>query len=294
MARSPIGIYLSVSLILARFRTHKRDSALRADVLQAPKLRELEDGALRSERPGMGDHEPVDTFGKLRRGVERGRMGQGRRQFTDEFKREAVALPASSGRGTTRCRARTPANFQGGGGELTPPLVPIIRDLFQSTRKRGNRARTIHCVRCGIRSDDGAPCIGAGGPGWAARYRAWRVGHRIGARRLRGRLALVYSARSLGQILQQVRAQPLVDPHQPRGSPQRLPAGRACRDRLKFRTRGVSGKRSRAIVSCSSSARIALSVVGEVGPDGMEGRVPQPAGRPGTGCHCVEHCCTYG
>jgi hypothetical protein len=39
----------------------------------------------------------VDTFAKLRR-AERCRMGQGRCQFTDEFKREAVGLLASSGR----------------------------------------------------------------------------------------------------------------------------------------------------------------------------------------------------
>jgi transposase-like protein len=40
----------------------------------------------------------MDTFAKLRRerkGVERAKEG---RQFTDEFKREAVALLASSGR----------------------------------------------------------------------------------------------------------------------------------------------------------------------------------------------------
>jgi transposase-like protein len=44
----------------------------------------------------------VDTFAKLRwerEGVE----GQGRRQFTDEFKREAVALLASSGRPVIQC-----------------------------------------------------------------------------------------------------------------------------------------------------------------------------------------------
>jgi transposase len=44
----------------------------------------------------------VDTFAKLRRerkGVER---SQGRRHFTDEFKREAVALLVSSGRPLSR------------------------------------------------------------------------------------------------------------------------------------------------------------------------------------------------
>ena len=40
----------------------------------------------------------VDTFAKLRRERKGVEMGQGRRQFTDEFKREAVALLVSSGR----------------------------------------------------------------------------------------------------------------------------------------------------------------------------------------------------
>ena len=40
----------------------------------------------------------VDTFGKLRRERKGVEMGKGRRQFTDEFKREAVGLLASSGR----------------------------------------------------------------------------------------------------------------------------------------------------------------------------------------------------
>ena len=40
----------------------------------------------------------VDTFAKLRRERKGVEMSQGRRQFTDEFKREAVALLVSSGR----------------------------------------------------------------------------------------------------------------------------------------------------------------------------------------------------
>lgn len=40
----------------------------------------------------------MDTFAKLRRERKGGEMSQGRRQFTDEFKREAIALLASSGR----------------------------------------------------------------------------------------------------------------------------------------------------------------------------------------------------
>jgi transposase len=40
----------------------------------------------------------VDTFGKLREEQEGCLMTKARRSFTDEFKREAVALLASSGR----------------------------------------------------------------------------------------------------------------------------------------------------------------------------------------------------
>ena len=40
----------------------------------------------------------VDTFAKLRWERERCRMSPGRRQFTDEFKQQAVAVLVSSGR----------------------------------------------------------------------------------------------------------------------------------------------------------------------------------------------------
>ena len=57
-------------------------------------------------------------------------MGQGRRQFTDEFKREAVALLASSGRPLTQIAAElgiAPSmlrNWRSGGRNAGPALRP--------------------------------------------------------------------------------------------------------------------------------------------------------------------------
>jgi transposase len=50
-------------------------------------------------------------------------MGQGRRQFTDEFKREAVALLASSGRPLTQIAAElgiAPSMLRNAGSALRP------------------------------------------------------------------------------------------------------------------------------------------------------------------------------
>ncbi len=60
-------------------------------------------------------------------------MGQGRRQFTDEFKREAVALLASSGRPLTQIASElgiAPSMLRnwrncGGGRNAGPALHPI-------------------------------------------------------------------------------------------------------------------------------------------------------------------------
>jgi transposase len=75
----------------------------------------------------------VDTFAKLRRERKGVEMGQGRRQFTDEFKREAVALLVSSGRpllqiagelGISPSMLRNWRNGSGGrdAGSARPPI----------------------------------------------------------------------------------------------------------------------------------------------------------------------------
>jgi transposase len=68
-------------------------------------------------------------------------MGQGRRQFTDEFKREAVALLASSGRPLTQIASElgiAPSMLRnwrnrGGGGNAGPALHPIPASVPHST-----------------------------------------------------------------------------------------------------------------------------------------------------------------
>jgi len=83
-------------------------------------------------------------------------MGQGRRQFTDEFKREAVALLASSGRpllqiaselGISPSMLRNWRNRQGGGntGAVTrkpaPHFVPDPAAEISRLRRENERLR---------------------------------------------------------------------------------------------------------------------------------------------------------
>jgi transposase len=88
-------------------------------------------------------------------------MGQGRRQFTDEFKREAVALLASSGRPLTQIASElllgiAPSMLRdwrnrGGGRNAGPALHPIPASVPHSasdpaTEISGFGARTIACA----------------------------------------------------------------------------------------------------------------------------------------------------
>ena len=87
-------------------------------------------------------------------------MGQGRRQFTDEFKREAVTLLASSGRPLTQIAAelgiapsmlRNWCGRSGGrnAGPALRPNTPASAPHFapdQRQRSPGFVARTIGCV----------------------------------------------------------------------------------------------------------------------------------------------------
>ena len=102
----------------------------------------------------------VDTFGKLRRERKGVEMGKGRRQFTDEFKREAVGLLASSGRpliqiaselGISPSMLRNWRNGSGGrdaeSARHTIPRRPRIPPRTRRRRFPGFVARTIGCGR---------------------------------------------------------------------------------------------------------------------------------------------------
>ena len=74
----------------------------------------------------------VDTFAKLRREPERCRMSQGRRHFTDEFKREAVALLVSRGRPLSRIASEL-------GISAPDPAAEISRLRRENDRLRTER-----------------------------------------------------------------------------------------------------------------------------------------------------------
>lgn len=76
-------------------------------------------------------------------------MGQGRRRFTDDFKREAVALLASSGRpliqiaselGIAPSMLRNWRN-RGGGWNAGPALHPLPAAEFSRLRRENDRLR---------------------------------------------------------------------------------------------------------------------------------------------------------
>ena len=80
-------------------------------------------------------------------------MGQGRRQFTDEFKREAVALLASSGRPLLQIASelgispsmlrnwRNRREGRGGGAVPTPHSVPDPAVEISRLRRENDRLR---------------------------------------------------------------------------------------------------------------------------------------------------------
>ena len=86
-------------------------------------------------------------------------MGQGRRQFTDEFKREAVALVASSGRPLTQIASElgiAPSMLRnwrnrGGGRNAGPALHPIPASALHSAPDPAaeiSRLRRQHAPLC--------------------------------------------------------------------------------------------------------------------------------------------------
>jgi transposase len=100
----------------------------------------------------------VDTFATLRRERKGVEMGQGRRQLTDEFKREAVGLLASSGRpliqiaselGISPLMLRNWRNGSGGrdAGAARRPIPASARIPSRTRRPSspGFAARTIAC-----------------------------------------------------------------------------------------------------------------------------------------------------